>query len=297
MKKYTLPLVSIITPSYNQGNYLEETINSVLSQSYKKIQYIVVDGLSTDSSSLIIKKYQAHISNIVIEKDSGQSDAINKGFKLANGDYIGWINSDDLLDKYAIERSIDILRKNNEIDFIYGNVKLIDKNSNQIGTLKGASVRFPDLLLDVSVPIPQQGSLWKKSIYETLGGLDPSYHYALDRDYFLKICSNFNSLYINEELGCFRMHEYSKSVANTKGWIMEIPIMYKKLLESTKISELDETFKTRVLSSAFLYTAYLSIKNYQIFNFMRCLTISIRMSPFTMFNSINLRKIKNKILK
>lgn len=137
------PRVSIITPSYNQGEFIEETINSVISQTYENIEYLIIDGASTDSTLKVIAKYSSSISKVISEKDAGQSDAINKGIRLATGDLITWLNSDDLLEPQAIEQAVSTFIEYPEIDFVYGDVKLIDEDSNQIGLLKGDRLELP----------------------------------------------------------------------------------------------------------------------------------------------------------
>ena len=111
--------VSIVTPSYNQGQFIEETILSVLNQSYKNIQYILVDGGSTDNTMEIVNKYKGEIDVIIHEKDKGQSDAINKGFKLSDGVLVGWINSDDILYPDCIEKIVDLFRSNPDGSIYY----------------------------------------------------------------------------------------------------------------------------------------------------------------------------------
>jgi glycosyltransferase involved in cell wall biosynthesis len=123
------PLITIITPSYNQSRYLEETIRSVLGQDYPAIEYFIIDGGSTDSSVEIIRSYESQISGWVSEKDRGQAEAINKGFQRASGEYIAWLNSDDTYQPGAIRAAIETFQKHPEAGIVYGNVLSIDENS------------------------------------------------------------------------------------------------------------------------------------------------------------------------
>lgn len=224
------PLVTIITPSFNQGQFIERTILSVLNQSYKNIEYIVIDGGSTDNTKNIIEKYKDCISILVHEKDRGQSDAINKGLRLATGGYITWLNSDDTLKPDAVESLISTLNRDTESKFVYGDVELIDENSNFIGLLKGRQVFKPEMYYELDLPIPQQGAMWERSVIEGVGFLDEKWHYVLDREFFLRICLKYNSKYINITLGCFRQHKFSKSIAMKNSWINELPSMYDDLV-------------------------------------------------------------------
>ncbi|GAG62509.1 unnamed protein product [marine sediment metagenome] len=132
-KELSWPRISVITPSYNQGRFLEKTILSVLNQNYPNLEYIIIDGGSTDESINIIKKYENYIDYWVSEKDRGQADALNKGFKKATGDIIGWQNSDDIYLPSVFLKIAELFKQNPKIDIIYGNRFDIDEDNNIIG--------------------------------------------------------------------------------------------------------------------------------------------------------------------
>ena len=181
------PLVTIITPSFNQGKFIEQTILSVIKQTYKNIEYIVVDGGSTDNTMNIVNKYRDKINIIIHEKDNGQTDAINKGFKLANGELIGWINSDDLLYEDCIEKIVKLYKQKTDGVIYYSSFNdKIDKNGIKITTCKRY---IPDRnhLLNVNYDIIQQGSFYKTDIVRKVDYLDTSYHYCMDLDLWLKL--------------------------------------------------------------------------------------------------------------
>ena len=131
-----LPKLSIITPSLNQGKFLEETIPSVLNQNYPNLEYVIIDGGSTDNSVAIIKRYEKHLTYWISEQDNGQADAINKGFEKTTGDIINWINSDDLLAADSLNSLTKEIRKNPNADFYFGDYLIIDKNGRELFSRK-----------------------------------------------------------------------------------------------------------------------------------------------------------------
>src|ERR1035437_5829495 len=142
------PLVSIITPSYNQAQFLEKTILSVLSQNYPNIEYIIIDGGSTDNSADIIRKYENKISFWISEKDKGQSDAINKGWKRAKGKYCSYLNSDDELVPGAVSKIVEAFEKNQDAGVVYGDYTFIDENEKEISRERGRQTDLRKLLIN-----------------------------------------------------------------------------------------------------------------------------------------------------
>ena len=141
-----MTLVSIITPSYNQAKYLEQTIQSVLSQDYPRIEYIVVDGKSKDGSVDIIKRYADKLAYWISEKDKGQADAINKGFARATGEIIAWLNSDDYYLPGAVSAAVKVFEENPEIVLVYGNMLAVDEHGQTFNTLTYNQLTLRDLL-------------------------------------------------------------------------------------------------------------------------------------------------------
>lgn len=255
------PKVSIITPSFNQGSYIEETINSVLSQTYENIEYIIIDGGSTDSTISILSKYEGKVSAVISEPDAGQADAINKGLRMASGEFLTWLNSDDLLERDAIERCVNEFLENPGIGFVYGNVKLINERSVVVGMLNGEQVSRPSVFFNLDLPIPQQGGVWRRDVSNAIGLLDDQWHYVLDREFFLRICLNSDVRYLNETLGSFRLHHQSKSVSNGTAWISELPALYSKLVESSLWrTRMECRFTRMTVASAHINVAYMAFR-------------------------------------
>jgi glycosyltransferase involved in cell wall biosynthesis len=179
-----LPLVSIITPSYNQGRFLKKTIESVLTQSYPNIEYLVIDGGSNDESVEILRSYGDRFYWLT-EKDRGQTDAINKGMARAKGDILAYLNSDDVLVPGAIERVVSFFQRNPDCDLVYGNANYIDENDNVSGHYKTAHYSYNRLLEDCM--ICQPAAFWKRKIAEHVGAFDEDLNYVMDYDYWLRI--------------------------------------------------------------------------------------------------------------
>lgn len=205
--------ISIITPSYNQAQYLEECILSIIHQNYPSIEHIIIDGNSTDNSIEIIKKYNNHIKYWISEPDKGQSNAINKGLKLATGDIIAWINSDDKLYSNALHK-INNAFQEHSFDIYCGATRLFNQKKIQI-----VYPHQNDFLLQLPsrMPTPQPSVFFRKSVFEKTGFLNESLHYAMDMEYLLKtqILHSFKISFTNEILSEYRLHPHSKTVQHS----------------------------------------------------------------------------------
>lgn len=221
--------VSIITPNLNSGKYLEQTINSVLNQTYKNIEYIVVDGGSTDESEKILKKYQNKISKLIIEKDENMYQAIDKGIRNANGEIISWINSDDLYFPKAIENAVKAFQNLN-CDWIVGKV------SKKFGE-KTITYPFPFYYPKNKIInrkcnkmeygcIPQESVLFKKSLYIKSGGLDLNKKFSSDFLLWVKFSKHAELITINKKIGIFRVLKNQLS-SNQTNYYNELDMTYK----------------------------------------------------------------------
>lgn len=207
-------LISVITPSFNQGRFIKATLDSVLKQDYTHIEHIIMDGGSTDETVDILKNYADPRLQWISEPDKGQSDAINKGLRMAKGDILAYLNSDDLYLEGTLAFVADYFYTYPEIDLIYGNCSAIDSAGQSLPTSLTAE---PFHLRNFFVKrpyIPQPSTFWRRSVIEQIGLFDESLHYAMDRDYWLRAAAaGFKFQYINKNLAAFRFHEDSKTVS------------------------------------------------------------------------------------
>ncbi len=205
------PLVSIITPSYNQAAFLEKTIGSVLEQDYPAIEYMVVDGGSTDESVQIIRKYKDLLTWWVSEKDSGQAEAINKGFARAKGEFVAWLNSDDYLMPGAVTAAVRVLQENPNACFVFGNVRVVDPSGLVLNTLSYGDLGLKDLM---SFHIIGQPAVFmRRSTLEKSGFLDTTYHFLLDHHLWLRLASRGEMIYVPQVWASAHYHEGCKNMA------------------------------------------------------------------------------------
>lgn len=206
------PKVTIVTPSYNQAEFLEKTILSVINQDYPNLEYIVIDGGSTDNSVDIIKKYQDKIDYWVSEKDNGQSHAINKGFAKATGQIFNWLNSDDLLLPGAIRIAVDYLTQNPDIKMVYGDRIVIGTDGRLLRAVE--KPRYLKKYSFLNARIPQETTFFTRDLYESVEGLNEDLHLVMDTDLWKKFKSKTDFIHIPFYLGAYREHITSKSVVS-----------------------------------------------------------------------------------
>jgi glycosyltransferase involved in cell wall biosynthesis len=215
-----LPLVSIVTPSFNQGRFLRRTIESVLSQNYPNIEYVVIDGGSTDESVEILRSYGDRFY-WVSEKDKGQTDAINKGMARVNGEILAYLNSDDILLPGAIETVVRFFQQHPGYELVYGNADYIDEADQFIEVYNTASYSFERLMQDCMVCQP--AAFWRKSIAEKIGPFDDQLNFVMDYDYWMRIAKSGSRIcLIQDKLACSRLYPETKTLSERSGIFREI---------------------------------------------------------------------------
>lgn len=207
------PLVSIVTPSFNQAKFLRRTIESVLSQDYPNLEYIVIDGGSQDGSVEIIKEFEDKLTYWESKPDRGQTDAINKGFSKANGKYLAWLNSDDVYQPGAVQAAVAYLEEHPDVGMVYGDCSFIDANDRKIGMFPAAQTDY-DRLRRGYVHIPQQASFFRGKLWRRVGPLDPTFYFAMDYDLWVRLAKIRPLVYLPGELwASFRLHGDAKTIA------------------------------------------------------------------------------------
>lgn len=204
----SLPKITVVTPSYNQGAFLDQTILSVLGQRYENLEYIIVDGGSTDESVEVIKRYESAVAWWVSEKDRGQSHALNKGFARATGDILCWLNSDDFLFPGVLHTVARLLESD---DFIYGDCVSFSQTGGRC--LVNRPPRHDPVLLGFTDYIVQPSSFWRRTLWEKTGTLNEELHYAFDWEWFLRAQKLGSFRKCDVIFSAYRFHDAHKSAS------------------------------------------------------------------------------------
>ncbi len=251
------PRISIVTPSYNQGQFLEETIRSVLMQGYPNLEYIIIDGGSTDNSLKIIRKYKPWLSYWVSEPDRGQSHAINKGFERCTGEIFAWINSDDVYTPNTLRTCALSFCKDQNIKIIFGDIRMIDTFGKEIMTWSPPEYSFESTIINNNIPQPTV--FMHRKVFESMGLLDERLHFALDRDYWSRIAwAGYQFTYINAVLANFRIHNLSKTTTQVKNFYEEHLIIFERLFQKHTRGDAG----TKILKNKAYSTTYLLLAHY-----------------------------------
>jgi glycosyltransferase involved in cell wall biosynthesis len=234
------PLVTVITPSYNQAQFLEATICSVIQQDYPNMEYMVIDGGSTDGSQEIINRYADRLAYWISEKDSGQSQAINKGLARVHGKILGWLNSDDVLKPGTISRVVEVLNQRSDIDVVYGRLDRIDPLGNLVPTpqLPKDKVEFDKQTALMECVVNQPGCFWRRSIMDKVGLLNETLHYGMDFEYWTRMLlagARFKRL--DDTVAEFRLSPASKTVSQTTQMALEAISIVNNFLSQANLAQ------------------------------------------------------------
>lgn len=242
------PKISIIIPSFNQAQFLEKTILSVLNQNYPNLELIIIDGGSTDGSVEIIKKYERYLNYWISEKDNGQAAAITKGCKMSKGDLIAWQNSDDLYLPNALFGVAQIFKKNSKVDLIFGNNYLIDSDDNIIKKQRYIPFSLEHLLY-CGWNLSSQATFWNRNIMNKVGYLK-NLHVLFDFDWFIRLGKASKNIEFKADFwGCYRIHEESKFslVSKKSRWPLFVNILKKHGVEIKEDIAWDKQFRVKKL--------------------------------------------------
>jgi len=223
--------ISIITPSFNQGSFIQEAIESVLAQQYANVEHIIVDNCSTDGTSEILARYP-HLK-VICEKDKGQSDALNKGFKMAAGDIIGWLNADDKYLPGCFDHVLEGFTKNPEFDLLYGDYRFVDAQGKLIRVRK--ELGFDAFMLKYLhvLYIPTTTTFFRRKVFDEDNFLDIEYHYAMDYEFYVRLASlGYWFGHIPWLMADFRWHAQAKSqqIAKAKAEMEKALLSHDQML-------------------------------------------------------------------
>ena len=206
----TFPKISVITPSFNQAEYLERTLRSVLDQGYSNLEYIVIDGGSTDGSVEIIRRYADRLAYWVSEPDKGQADALNKGLRLATGEWIAWQNSDDIYFPGAFHDLAMAASLHPEAGLIIGDMMLIDAQDRPLRDIRYVKPTTSALIAEGMV-LANQASFWRRTVQERVGLLNEAFHCSFDYEWFLRLTEHTHAVHVKRIWGALRLHGETKT--------------------------------------------------------------------------------------
>jgi glycosyltransferase involved in cell wall biosynthesis len=297
-------LVSIVTPSFNQAPFLEETILSVLNQDYPRIEYIVIDGGSADGSVDLIRKYEDRLAYWVSEPDKGQADAINKGFNRAHGELLGWLNSDDTYTSGSIRRSVERLMACPRAVAVHGRANVVDQNSRVVVEGKAGEPKTFNLREELcGNVICQPTVLMRRGPLFEVGLLDPNLHYALDFDLWPKLALKGEIVEVGTVQANFRISDTSKSMALTDRFLPEVLSVLDLFFARTDLPNEIRSLRRLAISNYYaheaphpLYRPRHLMTQEQIQHMRRSLWTSIRWYPHKLRTIVSLAEIWDSYL-
>jgi hypothetical protein len=272
-----LPLVSIVTPSFNQGRFIRETIESVLNQDYPSIEYWVIDGGSNDGTVEILKDYEHDLRfHWISEKDNGQSDAINKGLSRCRGEIFNWLASDDLLLPGALRHVASTWVSCPQPSVVYGWARLIDQNGKDLGycPLQSSEMTLQKMLRSDAFPM-QQATFAPTESVRAVSGVDPSLDYAMDLDLWIKLIEKLPFRHVPFDLALYRLHETSKTVSLSSRFIDDVA----RILESAASRNLLSESQAYSYSQLFAAKVYLTPEAWNLKEALRRLGYALKLNP------------------
>ncbi|MBK9928218.1 MAG: glycosyltransferase [Anaerolineales bacterium] len=248
------PLVSIVTPSLNQSKFIQATIESILSQDYPNLEYWVIDGGSNDGTIEILKSYGERI-HWLSEPDDGQSQAVNKGWRLAKGNILGWVNADDLLKPFAVRNAVEALLATPSIGAVYGRTNYIDEQGKFIQNYPVQSFNYEAFVRDTENFIPQPSVFTHRNVLERTGFLNEKLHYVMDYDLWLRIGLTASMKYLPVEMAALRLHSAAKTVSAMSKFAGEFISIYEDLFSNSAILSTLQQDQNTIMQTVYIHSA------------------------------------------
>ena len=272
------PLVTVVTPSLNQGRYLRQAVDSVLAQDYESIEYLVADGGSTDESLEILRSYGGRL-RWVSEPDGGQADAVNKGWGAARGEVLGWLNSDDTYEPGAVRRAVEVLAAHPGIDIVHGDWLEMDEQARLLRGLRSWNVRLDELLL-FEAWVGQPTVFLRRRVVERIGYLDDRLHLAMDFDYWLRAMRCCVLLHVPEVWARVRIHPLAKTKVRSRETLGDHLDVLRRVFSDGTLPAALRQLERRSISRAFLAAAVASYDAGQSREARGRLISALRQQPF-----------------
>ncbi|MEN8240817.1 MAG: glycosyltransferase family 2 protein [Chloroflexota bacterium] len=231
----TEPLVSVITPVLNQQDYIEQTLQSVLNQDYPNIEYLVIDGGSTDGTLEILESYVDRIT-LISEPDEGQADAINKGFRLSRGEITTWLNADDVYLPGAVSAVVDAFAEDIKAVCIYGDCSYVNTQGEVLSRYPAREFDLRRFVVESENFIPQPAAFFRRECLEKAGSLDVELDFVLDYELWLRFAQVGKFSYLSQELAQARLHPEAKSVASFAKFGEELVEVIEAYYKTTKLA-------------------------------------------------------------
>jgi len=242
------PLVSIITPSFNQARFLEQTMRSVLEQDYPNIEYLVADGASTDGSVDLIRKYEKKLAWWISEKDAGQADAINKGLSRAKGEIVAWLNSDDYYMPGTVASAVKALMEHPQAGFVFGNVRVVAEDESIINQLTYGDWGLADLM--AFRIIGQPAVFMRREVLERAGSLDLSYHLLLDHQLWIRVAMEGKMVYVPQLWASAHYYDDCKNLSMAAGFGSEAKRIVQWMQSNPRLTGVYTENRRRILAGA-----------------------------------------------
>ncbi len=274
------PRISIITPSYNQGQFIEETIRSVLLQGYPNLEYIIIDGGSTDNSVEIIKKYEPWLAYWISEKDKGQSHAINKGWMRSTGDILAWLNSDDVFQPGVFAEVARLWVENKNIGFIHAQTEMIDGDGLPIGQQWGSPFDLKNSLTTSENCVAQQSTFISRIALQKVGFLDETLEMSMDWDLWVRIGAQYPVKFVPKVWSKIRIWNGTKTqnIGDTSG--EEHLRIIKKLFKPGNNVSFDKEVQQKALSRAYERISIIALEKGDLTNFRKNFVNALIAKPF-----------------